>query len=45
MTLNTFFTLSQENKLPIVIFFDMNKVGNLKKICEGENIGTVVIYS
>ena len=37
----TAFTLSQENKLPIVVF-DMNKVGNLLKICEGENIGTVV---
>ena len=37
----TAFTLSQENKLPIVIF-DMNKQGNLLKICEGENIGTVV---
>jgi uridylate kinase len=38
---STAFTLSQENKLPIVIF-DMNKQGNLLKICEGENIGTVV---
>jgi uridylate kinase len=37
----TAFTLSQENKLPIVIF-DMNKIGNLEKICNGENIGTVV---
>jgi uridylate kinase len=37
---STAFTLSQENKLPIV--FDMNKQGNLLKICEGENIGTVV---
>lgn len=37
----TAFTLSQENKLPIVVF-DMNKKGNLLKICEGENIGTVV---
>lgn len=37
----TAFTLSQENKLPIVVF-DMNKQGNLLKICEGENIGTVV---
>jgi uridylate kinase len=25
------FTLSQENKLPI--FFDMNKIGNLKNLC------------
>ncbi|GIZ09285.1 UMP kinase [Flavobacterium sp. UMI-01] len=37
----TAFTLSQENKLPIVIF-DMNKLGNLEKICNGDNIGTVV---
>lgn len=37
----TAFTLSQENKLPIVVF-DMNKQGNLLKICEGENIGTIV---
>ena len=37
----TAFTLSLENKLPIVVF-DMNKSGNLLKICEGENIGTVV---
>ena len=37
----TAFTLSQENKLPIVIF-DMNKIGNLLKICEGKNVGTVV---
>ncbi len=37
----TAFTLSQENALPIVVF-DMNKKGNLLKICEGENIGTVV---
>jgi uridylate kinase len=37
----TAFTLSQENNLPIVVF-DMNKRGNLLKICNGENIGTVV---
>jgi uridylate kinase len=37
----TAFTLSQENKVPIVVF-DMNKTGNLLKICKGENIGTVV---
>ncbi|MFK7050578.1 UMP kinase [Flavobacterium columnare] len=37
----TAFTLSQENKLPIIVF-DMNKEGNLLKICEGENVGTVV---
>lgn len=37
----TAFTLSQENKLPIVVF-DINKKGNLLKIVSGENIGTVV---
>jgi uridylate kinase len=37
----TAFTLSQENKLPILVF-DMNKKGNLEKICNGENVGTVV---
>ncbi len=37
----TAFTLSQENKLPIVVF-DMNKKDNLLKICNGDNIGTVV---
>ncbi|CAM4100508.1 UMP kinase [Zobellia nedashkovskayae] len=37
----TAFTLSQENELPIVVF-DMNKTGNLMKLIEGENIGTVV---
>ncbi|MEO1484720.1 MAG: UMP kinase [Bacteroidota bacterium] len=37
----TAFTLSQENELPIVVF-DMNTKGNLMKIIEGENIGTVV---
>jgi uridylate kinase len=37
----TAFTLSQENKLPIVVF-DMNTVGTLLKVCQGENIGTVV---
>ena len=38
---STAFTLSQENKLPIIVF-DMNKKGNLLKICSGENIGTIV---
>ncbi len=37
----TAFTLSQENSLPIVVF-DMNKRGNLLKIVDGENVGTVV---
>jgi uridylate kinase len=37
----TAFTLSQENELPIIVF-DMNKKGNLVKIVNGQNIGTVV---
>lgn len=37
----TAFTLSEENKLPIIIF-DMNKKGNLEKLISGEKIGTVV---
>jgi len=37
----TAFTLSQENKLPIVVF-DMNKEDALLEVCEGKNIGTVV---
>ncbi len=38
---STAFTLSQENKLPIIVF-DMNIEGNLLKICEGQTIGTTV---
>ncbi len=37
----TAFTLSEENKLPIIVF-DMNKEGNLIKVVSGENIGTLV---
>jgi Uridylate kinase len=37
----TAFTLSEENKLPIIVF-DMNKTGNLLKLVSGEKIGTVV---
>ncbi|PID70954.1 MAG: UMP kinase [Flavobacteriales bacterium] len=37
----TAFTLSEENKLPIIVF-DMNKKGNLLKLLSGENIGTKV---
>ena len=37
----TAFTLSQENKLPIIVF-DMKKPGNLLKVVTGENIGTKV---
>ena len=38
---STAFTLSKENKLPIVVF-NMNKKGNLKNILEGKKIGTTV---
>lgn len=38
---STAFTLSQENKLPIIVF-DMNIDGNLLKVCEGQTIGTTV---
>ena len=37
----TAFTLSEENKLPIIVF-DMKKEGNLLRIVSGENIGTIV---
>jgi|EP01136_Pigoraptor_vietnamica_P033653 uridylate kinase len=37
----TAFTLCQENKLPIIVF-DMNTTGNLQKVIEGKNIGTLV---
>jgi len=37
----TAFTLSEENKLPIIIF-DMNTKGNLLKLLSGEHIGTKV---
>jgi uridylate kinase len=37
----TAITLCQENKLPILVF-DMNKKGNLKRLMEGEKVGTLV---
>jgi uridylate kinase len=37
----TAFTLSQENKLPIIVF-DMNVPGNLQKVVNGEKVGTRV---
>ena len=37
----TAFTLSQENKLPIIVF-DMNTKGNLLKLLSGNKIGTIV---
>lgn len=37
----TAFTLCKENQLPILVF-DMNTKGNLLKVVNGENIGTLV---
>ena len=37
----TAFTMCQENNLSVIVF-DMNVIGNLKKIISGENIGTLV---
>jgi len=37
----TAFTLCKENGLPIIVF-DMNKPGNLLKIVEGQDVGTLV---
>lgn len=39
----TAFTLCNENKLPIVVF-DMNKPGNLLRLMQGEEVGTVVEF-
>jgi uridylate kinase len=37
----TAFTLCKENDLPIIVF-DMDTSGNLKKLVEGEQVGTIV---
>ena len=37
----TAFTLCKENDLPIIVF-DMNKPGNLRKIIDGDRVGTLV---
>jgi uridylate kinase len=37
----TAFTMCRENNVPIIVF-DMNKEGNLKKVLEGENVGTLI---
>lgn len=39
----TAFTLCNENKLPIIVF-DMNATGNLKRVVEGESVGTLVNF-
>ena len=38
---STAFTLSKQNELPIIVF-NMNKPGNLKKIINGKEVGTIV---
>ena len=39
----TAFTLCNENKLPIIVF-DMNASGNLKRVIDGEQVGTLVNF-
>jgi len=39
----TAFTLCKDNKLPIIVF-DMNKEGNLKRVMEGKQVGTLVEF-
>ena len=39
----TAFTLCNENKLPIIVF-NMNATGNLKRVVEGESVGTLVNF-
>jgi uridylate kinase len=38
---STAFTMCRDNNMPIVVF-DMNKTGNLSKLIEGDEVGTVV---
>lgn len=37
----TAFTLCQENNLPIIVF-DMNTAGNLSRLVQGEDVGTLI---
>jgi uridylate kinase len=37
----TAFTLCRENNMPIIVF-DMNKKGNLMRVCKGEKTGTLI---
>jgi uridylate kinase len=37
----TAFTLCRENNMKVIVF-DMNKPGNLERLIEGENVGTVI---
>ena len=39
----TALTLCQENKLPIKVF-NMNIKGNLEKVCQGSEVGTLVTF-
>ncbi len=39
----TAFTLCNENKLPIIVF-DMNKAGNLKRVVQGDSVGSLVKF-
>lgn len=39
----TAFTLCNENNLPIVVF-DMNRSGNLERLVEGQDVGTLVTF-
>ena len=39
----TAFTLCKENNLPIKVF-NMNTKGNLQKVCQGNNVGTLVKF-
>ena len=39
----TAFTLCKENELPIIVF-DMNKPGNLGRLVQGEQVGTLVEF-
>ena len=39
----TAFTLCKENNLPIKVF-NMNVKGNLQKVCDGHNVGTLVNF-
>jgi uridylate kinase len=39
----TAFTLCNENKLPIIVF-DMNTPGNLLRLIQGEEVGTLVDF-
>jgi uridylate kinase len=38
---STAFTMCRDNNMPVIVF-NMNKSGNLKKLVEGEKIGTLV---